>query len=54
MGKCQGGFCTDRIVKIISRETGMDISSITKRGRGTYLARNRIGDFEVKDEYSRV
>lgn len=42
MGKCQGGFCTDRILKIISRETGMDILEITKRGKGTTLLKSRL------------
>jgi glycerol-3-phosphate dehydrogenase len=37
MGRCQGGFCTYRIVKLIQRETGLPIGEITKRGRGSYV-----------------
>ncbi len=35
MGRCQGGFCTYRILKIIMRETGMAWDEITKRGEGS-------------------
>lgn len=47
MGRCQGGFCTYRILKIIQRETGMDIGEITKRGGGSYIVKKRLGDLEV-------
>ena len=32
MGRCQGGFCGPRVMEIIARETGMDLSEITKCG----------------------
>jgi glycerol-3-phosphate dehydrogenase len=32
MGRCQGGFCTYKIMKILMRETGMSWDQITKRG----------------------
>jgi glycerol-3-phosphate dehydrogenase len=32
MGRCQGGFCTYKIVKIIMRETGLSYNEITKHG----------------------
>ncbi len=32
MGRCQGGFCTEKIIKIICRETGMSPEEVTKRG----------------------
>jgi glycerol-3-phosphate dehydrogenase len=32
MGRCQGGFCTYRIIKIIMRETGLSFDGITKHG----------------------
>jgi glycerol-3-phosphate dehydrogenase len=32
MGRCQGGFCTYRIIKIIMRETGLSWDAITKHG----------------------
>lgn len=31
-GRCQGGFCTYKIMKILMRETGMTAEEITKRG----------------------
>ncbi|MCL2440422.1 MAG: FAD-dependent oxidoreductase [Treponema sp.] len=32
MGRCQGGFCTYKIIKIIMRETGLPMNEITKHG----------------------
>ena len=32
MGRCQGGFCTPRIIKILARELSMPIETLTKRG----------------------
>jgi len=32
MGRCQGGFCTYKIIKIIMRETGLPWSEVTKHG----------------------
>ena len=32
MGRCQGGFCTPRILKIMSRELGIPVTEITKKG----------------------
>jgi glycerol-3-phosphate dehydrogenase len=32
MGRCQGGFCTYKIIKIIMRETSLSWSEITKHG----------------------
>ncbi|MDH7483435.1 MAG: NAD(P)/FAD-dependent oxidoreductase [Spirochaetales bacterium] len=32
MGRCQGGFCTYKIIRILMRETGMRYDEITKRG----------------------
>jgi glycerol-3-phosphate dehydrogenase len=43
MGRCQGGFCTYRILSIIARETGMAIEEITKKGEGSALVVGRIG-----------
>ncbi|MCD6396682.1 MAG: FAD-dependent oxidoreductase, partial [Spirochaetaceae bacterium] len=47
MGRCQGGFCTDRIIKIIQRETGLSYEEITKRGKKSWLIKDRIGDLKV-------
>jgi len=32
MGRCQGGFCTPHIIKILARELGVPIEDITKKG----------------------
>ncbi len=42
MGRCQGGFCTSRILKIIARETGIPIEKITKKGHDSFLLRGRL------------
>lgn len=43
MGRCQGGFCTYRILQIIQRETGMSVEEITKRGGQSRLITGRLG-----------
>jgi glycerol-3-phosphate dehydrogenase len=42
MGRCQGGFCTYKIIKILMRETGMGWDEITKRGRGSTALRGEL------------
>jgi glycerol-3-phosphate dehydrogenase len=42
MGRCQGGFCTYRIMQIIARETGLPLESITKHGPGSELVLGRV------------
>jgi len=42
MGRCQGGFCTYKIVKIIMRETGMSYDEITKRGGGSRVLEGEL------------
>ena len=32
MGRCQGGFCSPRVMEIIARERGVDITEVTKSG----------------------
>jgi glycerol-3-phosphate dehydrogenase len=32
MGRCQGGFCAPRVMEILSRELGIPMDSITKKG----------------------
>ena len=46
MGRCQGGFCTFRILKIISQEAGIPIDRITKRGGGSYVLSGKVGDLD--------
>jgi glycerol-3-phosphate dehydrogenase len=47
MGKCQGGFCTYKIMKIISRETGIPFAEISKRGGGSQLVKERISSENI-------
>lgn len=38
MGRCQGGFCSPRVMEILSRELGRPMSEITKTGeKSTYV-----------------
>ena len=32
MGRCQGGFCSPRVMDILSRELGLPMEKITKSG----------------------
>jgi len=32
MGRCQGGFCGPRVLKILSRELKIPVNKITKKG----------------------
>lgn len=37
LGRCQGSFCTDRIMKLIERESGLSPYEISKCGRGSEI-----------------
>lgn len=37
MGRCQGGFCLPAVMNIISEETGMPMTAITKKGNGSHI-----------------
>jgi len=37
MGRCQGGFCTVRLVELIAREYGLPETAVTKNGFGTTI-----------------
>ena len=49
MGRCQGGFCTYKIMKIISRETGIPMDEITKRGGSSWIVNKTVGDLSDRD-----
>ncbi|MFH1664577.1 MAG: NAD(P)/FAD-dependent oxidoreductase [Candidatus Omnitrophota bacterium] len=38
-GRCHGGFCTTRLMKILSEETGQALTGITKRGKGSEIVK---------------
>jgi glycerol-3-phosphate dehydrogenase len=48
MGRCQGGFCSAKIMKIISRETGIPMEELTKKGGGSRLLTGRLENTTVK------
>ncbi|MCM1043387.1 MAG: NAD(P)/FAD-dependent oxidoreductase [Corallococcus sp.] len=41
MGRCQMGFCTPRIMEILSRELGGDLSDVTKCGGKSQVVKGR-------------
>lgn len=41
MGRCQGGFCTSRVLELLAHAQGAPLSAVTKRGPGTWLVRER-------------
>ena len=41
MGRCQGGFCTPRVMEIIAREAQIPEETITKSGGGSYMVAGR-------------
>ena len=42
MGRCQGGFCTYKIIKILMRETGMSYGDVTKRGGASVVLKGEL------------
>lgn len=47
MGRCQGGFCMTRIMKIISRESKIPMEELTKNGGDSRLVAGRLGDLKA-------
>ncbi len=37
MGRCQGGFCTTRVMQILSQRMGIDFHEVTKRGGDSWM-----------------
>jgi len=42
MGRCQGGFCTYKIIKIIMRETGLTYDQVTKHGHASRVLEGEL------------
>jgi len=51
MGRCQGGFCTSRVMKILSRELGIPMTAITKRGGGSRMLLYRTKELLDDDSF---
>ena len=49
MGRCQGGFCTPRIMEIMERELGVPMDQLTKKGEGSRIVLGRIKEFLGED-----
>ena len=41
MGRCQGGFCSPRVMEILSRELGIPFTDVTKFGKGSWLTQKK-------------
>ena len=41
MGRCQGGFCSPEVIRILAREWGLPYDAITKNGGDSYINRGR-------------
>ncbi|MFN2323211.1 MAG: NAD(P)/FAD-dependent oxidoreductase [Trueperaceae bacterium] len=41
MGRCQGGFCAWRVMSLIAEATDVPIPAVTKKGGGSWIARER-------------
>ena len=37
MGRCQGGYCTPRVLRILAKELGIPETQVTKKGKGSEL-----------------
>ena len=44
MGRCQGGFCSPRVMEILSEELGVDLMQVTKSGGESRVLIGRIED----------
>ncbi|MBQ6849637.1 MAG: NAD(P)/FAD-dependent oxidoreductase [Oscillospiraceae bacterium] len=42
MGRCQGGFCSSYVMKLIAQHAGMDMTDVTKNGTGSYVLTEKI------------
>ncbi len=38
MGRCQGGFCSPFVMKLIAEENGIPVEAVTKKGGNSYIA----------------
>ncbi|NLG84468.1 MAG: FAD/NAD(P)-binding oxidoreductase, partial [Firmicutes bacterium] len=45
MGRCQGGFCSPRVLSILARELGLDPLKVTKCGEGSEILMGRTKEF---------
>ncbi len=42
MGRCQGGFCSTRVMQILAEELGCDLDEVSKSGSGSWILSEKI------------
>lgn len=42
MGRCQGGFCSPYVMRLISEENGIAMEEVTKKGGNSYMVEGRM------------
>ncbi len=42
MGRCQGGFCSSHVMKLIAQEQGMSLEAVTKCGKGSEILTGKL------------
>ena len=42
MGRCQGGFCSSHVMKLIAQEHGMPLEAVTKCGKGSEILTGKL------------
>lgn len=47
MGRCQGGFCSPRVMDILSRELGLPLEEVTKCGAGSRVVVGRTKEVQA-------
>jgi glycerol-3-phosphate dehydrogenase len=50
MGRCQGGFCTPKVLKIMARELGVNVTELTKKGNKSELLPYKTKEIILKEE----
>jgi glycerol-3-phosphate dehydrogenase len=50
MGRCQGGFCSPRVLEILTEELGVPPTAITKDGGAGYVLAGTLADFAQKGD----
>ena len=47
MGRCQGGFCTSRVLEIMAEELNVSPLELTKKGAGSYILESRTKELRA-------
>ena len=42
MGRCQMGFCTPKIMEILARQLKIDVTNVTKSGKGSNVVMGKV------------